>query len=409
MDEDFNNADVTDLPDLTSENPTGAASTDTETASPEPQSTDGEPITPIEGQESENPEGSTPEDQADGEPSTEDEGTQATVGESASEEEGKSKTEETQAQTNNDFLSEMSEGRIKDADDFEGLLSHYDELKQITETPEMLLPEGKARDAFKYAMQFNGNAASANQSFHHVMSLNPESLSPKELQFEAYMLKEENADLLNDPIKARRYFEAEYKDVYGEDVNLEELKVDDLTSFRKHEIATAKATKEITELQAKFQSETPVDNNEPVFSPEEREAYDRLMDETLDNYGGLKINFSDDDEGMNFILDNQQIQQFQTYAREPGKWMESVVDNFVDPKTDVFDSNGYADFMARAMYAEQLIDLAFQQGQTYLKIKNEDELRNAGGEQAGGAPPIEQPKTELDALGDALELDRQVK
>lgn len=401
--EDFNNADIADLPDLTGDPTVAVQPIDTKQVSPETQSTeaDQEPITPAGG-EQEPIKDENPEVVADA--ATEGEGTQAKVEEVDSPDKGvESQTNEgTETIANDDFLNEMSGGRILNSDDFQGLLNHYDELAEAAKTPELLVPEGKARDAFKYAMQFNGTAAAANQSFHHIMSIDADKLTPKELQFEAYMLREENADLIDSPAKAWDYFEAEYGKDFGEvEVDGTDDNSDQILK-RKHQIATNGAKSIIEQKQAQFQSETPKEDTEQVLSPEELEVYNSSMDAALNGYDGITLNFSEDGEGMNFALDQMSKQDFQHYVRNPNEWLTDTLTGFIDERGS-FNSSGFADFMIMAMNSKEIADLSYKQGMTDANIKREEELRNIQGEPTGGAPPIIHEKTENEVFLEALE------
>jgi hypothetical protein len=390
METDLNKADINDLPDLSGEVNRGADVDPTTTdANPDvpPTSNEGDPPVAEGGDPPKEPEGNEPPSDTD----PPKEGDEPTEGEPA--------TEPPVQQNNDDVLSEMSEGRVASADDLQGLLSHYDEMAEAMKNPEMLVPEGKARDAFKYAMQFPGdNAALANQSFHHLMSINTETLTPKELQFEAYMLKEENADLIETPAKAKEYFEAEYERTFGE---LEDS--DDPILQRQHQLATNQAKGIINDKKAQFQSETPANNDEPILTPEEIKAYNDTLDNTLNDYDGVAFEFSEDGkEGMNFILDDpKQKAEFQNYVRNPDQWFNNFVTGFLDEKGNL-NSDGLADAMMLAIHGPELLQLSYDRGKENAKQAYEDELRNSSSGTEPGGTPAPEKKGFLDTFAEAM-------
>lgn len=416
MDTDFNNADIGSLPDLTGETIVAAESPDAsetspdstndgnETVIPEGDGQTGETVTATSTENVDPIEPDKGEEGADA-PNTED-GTQVSDGEST-----ESEPNEDNTVVNNDqFLSETTGGLVNNAEDLNGLMNHYEELLKAVEKPELLIPEGRARDAFSYALKFNGNAASANKSFHHILSLDPEALSPKDLQFEAYMLREENADLSGDPLKARKLFNAEFKEIYGEGEEFEALESENPVLHRKHELATIKAKSQIIDMQDKFQSETPEntsgaagsEGDYPALSEDELNAYNATVDEALDGFDGVSFEFEGAKDRMNFTLDADMKKGLEHYTKNPNDFIVDQINEHIDDAGN-YDPTGFANKMALFMNIDKVLDLAYKQGGIDGKITTEEGLRNPdGGDGAGGAPAAKPKETLLSNFMDAM-------
>ncbi len=418
MAEDLNKADVNDLPVLddlasvgeiersgTSETPAATESIPpTETSSPEgeagsaggqtdppPSTEDGEPV---------KPEGTGTEPAAGGEeePPKETEGaTQAAP--------------ETTEDQRNTLLSEMTGGRVGTQQDLGAVLEHYEELtnwaKQVQENPKMLLPEGKAQAVYDYVMKQPGeNYNGSIQRYYHVLGLgDTKDLSPKEAQFEAYMLKDENADLSRE--QGKTYFDAEYEKDYGSDP--EALKESEPLQYRKHEVATNSARKLISEMQTTFENETSKNTNgqqQQGSSEEEIAQFATQVDKALDDFGGISVAYDKDakpEDMINFVLDSPEDQaHFSEILKDPGIYWDELLAEHIDAKGN-FDTDGFRDAMLIRVFPEKFGEVMYLQGLARGEIANEAGRTPAGGEKPGGETPGgAQPETLEDAFDKAL-------
>lgn len=426
FEEDFNTADVNELPDL---NSLPARGEKPERSDPPPPPDPGEnpppetPPQPAEGAP-EGGEGATgptgPTEPGSTEPGQDGkkpsgEGTEGPEpGKekgSPNDTEGANKPPELTSEQRNGFLSEMTGGRVGTEKDLGAVLEHYEELvdwaEQVSKDPKLLFPEGRARAAFEFVMKSPGdNFAGSIQKFYHVQGLgDPSNLSPKEAQFEAYMLKEENADLSRE--EGKKYFDAEYEEKYGEDVTA--LKDTNPLQFRKHEVETNQARKQIADMQAQFDSETKANANgqqqQPGYSEEEYQAYAGQIDTAMDDFAGISVAFDKDakpEDRINVVLDSpEDIKQFTDYLKDPGSWWDSLLEKHMDNQGN-FNSEGFRDDMFIRIFPEKAMEIMFRQGVEQGKIAKEAEIGNAGaGETPPGGTPPGGEKTEIDAWAEA--------
>jgi len=423
MAEDLNKADVKELPDLGTLTPgTPATETGTPPANPpEPGATQTQESSP-EGDagragEQEGAQPSTDGEQASAKLEGE-EGTTPPAGEEGGKPpegtEGEhAKAPESTPEQQNALLSEMTEGRVDTAEDMVAVLDHYEEtldfVEKIKKEPLAIFPEdSRERKIAEFLMKQPGDNFQGDiQKFHHVQGLgDPKDLSPEQAQFEAYMLKEENADLTRE--QGRKYFDAEYEEKYGED--LEALKEDDPLKYRKHEVETNQARKLISDTQTEFQSETTANTfgkgEQPQYSPEEYKEFTDQVDASLDDYGGLSIAFDSDtkpEDRVNFVLDEPaDRRQFEDYLKDPGSWWDDLLGKHMD-KEGNFDQDGYRDDLLIRIFPEKAMEVMFKQGYTKGQIDNEKGIKNTSDAgEAGGTPAAAEEKSFVDEWADAL-------
>ena len=419
MAEDLNKADVNDLPVLdnlpsvgetersgTSEPPaaTEESTPSTETSSPEGEAgsaggqTDSPPST--EDGEPAKPEGTGTEQQA------------GTTEEPPKETEGATQTAPTTTEDQrNTLLSEMTGGRVGNQQDLGAVLEHYEELtnwaKQVQENPKMLLPEGKAQAVFDYVMKQPGeNYNGSIQRYYHVLGLgDSKDLSPKEAQFEAYMLDDLNSDLSRE--EGKKLFDLEYDDKYAD--GLDAIKENDPLLHRKHEVATITARKLISEMQTTFETETAKSTNgqqQQGSSEEEIAQFATQVDKALDDFGGISVAYDKDakpEDMINFVLDSPEDQaHFSEILKDPGIYWDELLAKHIDANGN-FDPEGYRDAMLIRVFPEKFGEVMYRQGLARGEIANEAGRTTVGGENPGGETPAGvQPETLYEAMEKAI-------
>ena len=424
MAEDLNQANVDELPDLNalptrSERETGTPPATPSTKEGENQPPESSPegeVDRVDGQEE--AQSPTGDEQASAKPK--EEGTPSPEGEEevkppeSTEGEEAKETAPISTDQQNTLLSEMTKGRVDTQEDLVAVLDHYerqlDFIDKVQKKPLEIFPENsRERKVAEFLMKQPGeNFQGDIQKFHHVQGLGDvKDLSPRQAQFEAYMLKEENADLSRED--GKKYFDAKYEKIYGEDI--EALKEDDPLLYREHEVESNKARKQISDMQTEFQSETSANTfgqqqQQPAYSPEEQAEFEGEVDAALDDYAGLSISFDSDakpEDRINFVLDDpSDREQFTEYLKDPRLWWDDVLSKHMDAEGN-FDSEGYVDDLLIRMYPEKAMEVMFRQGIEKGKIMTEEGIKNvSSGGEAGSTPEAEKKgfvETWADAMG----------
>src|SRR5690606_9693547 len=137
-------------------------------------------------------------------------------------------------------------------------------------------------------------------------------------------------------------------------------------------------------------------------APEEVERINRKVQDAMQQFGGVKYQFFDDDPDsvVNFPLEDAEAQRFQAYAMDPDTFFKDFLEGCCDPDTGEFDHNTYIMKLFEIVYADKMRETAFTQGVKLGELRKIKELKNTSTSReptaTGGAAP-QRPKTFADA------------
>lgn len=304
------------------------------------------------------------------------------------------------------LLSEMTGGRIDSFDQLGQVLSHYEQLvEQINQPKAPEFPSAKAKAAYEYVMERPGDNAVADlKQFYHILELKPETMSPKDLQFEAFMLKEENSDL--SVSQAKELFELDYADTYGEGEEVEERLNEDPRLKRKHDLATREAQKMIADVQTKA-GESEMTTQQDA---EKLQAHQNAIKQAVES-GLPNIEFTMGDKGQykfSALLDDPEaIKSIQQGMEDPASVVEEVLRHSMDNQGN-YNYPLLLQNMVMMQYGGELMQIAFDEGRKAGLIDEAKEARQT--ETSGGKPtgtaPAQQPKPFETVFKEALEGSR---
>lgn len=306
-----------------------------------------------------------------------------------------------------EYAAQQTSGIVKKPEDVFSLYQENQRLRtQLAEKPKIEFPNEQARLLYEYAVKFPGQEMSTARNVLHTLSLDANSLSPKEKQFEAFAL--ENPKLTRD--KARQYFDAMYEKKYGNNA-LE----DDLTAQYEHDRETQKAEELIAKMQADFAKAQPSQQagaqQQPTISPEEEAEMNRQVESVIGQFGGVKYQFFENDANstVSIKMEDSDLQKFQTYLAKPQTFFEDLAAECADDKGN-FSYDMYAMRMFEIMNIGRIREQSFKSGVTYGELKKVMEIKNtAGAKPAGesGAPAAAQaPKSMADAWKAAVKAKK---
>lgn len=285
-------------------------------------------------------------------------------------------------------LSELTDGGLKQEGDLVRLVNHYNELLDKEEKGfEPKFPNERAKMAYRMIQANPGKELETALRTARALQLGDqvEKLVPKELLFEAYRMRPENADITNDP-RVREFFEAEYTDKFSDLEN-------NLVQQRKH----ANEVKEAKESIATIQKEW-----EAAEAPAQAISKDVVaaLTNAVENFGGFRLAFSDnpqENEYLNVpVKDENELKRLHENALNPEKWFQKFFQSFQGP--DGYDYQGLVRSMYMIDHLDELSQQAFEHGTRTENIRRVNKERNASTptdiSRPGGAPPAPVPSNE---------------
>jgi hypothetical protein len=280
-----------------------------------------------------------------------------------------------------EYLGEQTNGKYKSPEHIFEVLDEVEDLrKKLAERPQIEFPNDQAKQIYEYCQKFPGYEMSAARNYLHVQSLDTKTLTPKEKQFEAFAL--ENNDIARD--KAREFFEDMYEKKYGNGL----LESDKTAQFN-HDRETKKADEAILKMQTEFAKQQPSKQaaEQQTVSPEDLAAIEQNVSMVLEDFGGVTYNYFDDpNSAVNIALEEAEQQKFQEYLHRPQLLLQDLIESCND-KEGHFDYEIFRNAMFELMNRDKIREQTFAQGVTYGKLQQIMEIKNTKTVQDAQAPP----------------------
>ena len=266
-----------------------------------------------------------------------------------------------------DFISEITEGKIDSTAGLTELLEEHQRIKEELKKPrEPEFANDRAKQAYEYLQNHQGEFADLTKEAHRVLSIEPEGMSDRELQFEAFALQRK--DLTRG--EAQQVFDLKYEKLFGE------LDDDPDNVILKDElkVATIEASAKIKEAQETLKSELAPKEADSTKSekeqgeateevtPEQIEEVQKAVEGSLNGYDKLQVNLGKEGkEVVNVALSNEQIDALNDAMTNPASLLDSAIVQF-GSKDGSFDYDGYRDFMTKFIHHDRIVQESYNQG-----------------------------------------------
>lgn len=275
-------------------------------------------------------------------------------------------TEEDFVSDANLFISERSGGRLKSVDEVESLLKRNEELEAALKVKEPEFSNPKAKILYDTVIKAiegrdlsdNGIVSTA-ANYLRLVSFDLAKATPKEKQLEAYILSRPDISRLQAEKIFEKRYEQKFTDLEGDEIQQDE-----------HGIATRDAEQKILNFQKEFaeakKSEQPKAPGE-VDSEVEKQNMQNI-ENALSDFGGLSLQFGDQEEAVNLELKPEEVSDFKAALQNPMNFLGKVVfdRSMVDGK---FNWAEYTKQMFRLYKSEEAIEEAHRAGVTLGQVK----------------------------------------
>lgn len=220
------------------------------------------------------------------------------------------------------LIADASEGSIKSLNDLPAIIAENKKLKADLANKELTFPNPAAKVIYDIATQAVGAELSTARQLLHVHSLNLETMTPKEKQFEAFRLDRPNVS----EDEARKRFEAMYEKSYSDLEN-------DLVQVDSHEMATRSAETKLKEHR-KALDEAVKQGGKPEPegpTPEQIQAIDTQLESSLSEFGGISLKFDDSQYGkLDIPMDKGKAKEFMEVLKNPNLLINQIADRARD-------------------------------------------------------------------------------
>jgi len=288
-----------------------------------------------------------------------------------SEAEGETATEETTEEEKPDpdaILKEVSNGQIESAAALSELLQEKQRLQEELKKPrEPEFASDRAKQAYDYLQKHSGEFEELTREAHRVLSIDPEGMNDKELQFEAFALQRKDLSRGD----AQRVFELKFDKLFGEleddpdNVILnDELKVNSIEA--KAAITKAQETLQ-SELAPKEAGESDDKSQEDQaatdqLTPEQIEKVQQDVKTSLNGYDGLHVKLGKEGkEVVNIALNDGQIETLNDAMTNPAELVDAAIAQF-GSSDGTFNYDGYRDFITSFIHHDRIVQESFNQG-----------------------------------------------
>lgn len=328
-------------------------------------------------------------------------GEQQTESEEGSETEGETETDKGTTEEDKPdpdaILKEVSNGQIESAAALSELLEEKQRLEVELKKPrEPEFASDRAKQAYEYLQNHSGEFEELTKEAHRVLSIDPEGMNDKELQFEAFALQRKDLTRAD----AQRVFELKFDKLFGEleddpdNVILnDELKVHSIEA--KAAITKAQETLQ-SELAPKEAGESDDKSQEDQattqqLTPEQIEKVQQDVKTSLNGYDGLHVKLGKEGkEVVNIALDTGQIETLNEAMTNPAELVDAAIAQFGSPD-GTFNYDGYRDFITRFIHHERIVQESYNQGINAGKKMALDGAKNL---ETKDPPPTQDKKAE---------------
>lgn len=269
-------------------------------------------------------------------------------------------------------LSKLTEGSIKSEQDFIGFVNHYNELlEQAEQGFQPKFKDERAKLVHQLLTDNAGREPEAAMRTLRALAFKPEGKSAQDVLFEAYLLDPKNSDL--GPIEAQEYFKAEYDKMYSD------IEENPLTK-RQQALAVREATDTINKIKTDFK---PAEDKQPEQARQISEQVERSIHEAVDNFGGIKMAFTDNPQEGDYLTmaieDPQELETLKQDSLNPQGWWNDFMGQFTNAQGQ-FDKDSYQAFV-REFYEmrnhAKKAQLAYEHGRKSMELEFINKARNA--------------------------------
>jgi len=296
----------------------------------------------------------------------------------------------------NSFLTETTQGRIKSPEQITNLLHENETLKTQLKNKPLEFPSEQAKKVYEFAIktEFKGNELGAARQYLHLQSLDLTKLSPKEKQFEAFVLS--RPDLPRE--KANQIFEARYAGKYSDMEN-------DLVLQDEHTVDTRTAEQKILDYQKDF--EKAKESTQPQAQPEVNvQELEQNVNAALSDFDGIEMQFGESpDEVVQLPMTAEEVSAFKDVLVNPIKLLDQVVENcMVNGKIDM---DAYQRTMYKILNVDRAVDEAYRAGVNNGQLKLIQERKNTAIPKGNNGAPVAPKKTFAQTMGDAVKASQK--
>lgn len=269
-------------------------------------------------------------------------------------------------------LSKLTEGSIKNEQDFIGFVNHYNELlEQAEQGFKPKFKDERAKLVHQLLADNAGREPEAAMRTLRALAFNPEGKTAVDKLFEAYLLDPMNSDL--GPIEAQSLFQAEYNALYS-DVEENPLKK------RQLDLAVRKAEETINKVKTDFK---PAEDPQPEQARKISEQVERSIHEAVNNFGGIKMAFTDNPQESDYLTmaidDPKELESLKQDLSNPPEWWNNFMGQFTNAEGQ-FDKNSYnaftREFYEMTHHAEKA-QLAYEHGRKSMELEFINKARNS--------------------------------
>lgn len=243
----------------------------------------------------------------------------------------------------NTFLEETTKGRLKKPADITSLITENETLRSQLANKEPEFPSEDARKLYETLRKTEGMELQSASRYMHVASLGDLSkLTPKEMQFQAYLV--DHPELSFD--KAYEKFSGIYNQKYSDLEN-------DFVQQDNHDNATRGAREKLTGIQKQVE-DARKDIQSQRLTPAQAKEIEKGIQSAFDKFGGISIHIDDSKNGtVQVPLEQGEMDGFLEVLNKPQLLLDEIRERSLDG-SGKFDYNRYVTEMYRVFAADRI-------------------------------------------------------
>lgn len=222
----------------------------------------------------------------------------------------------------NTLIANSTGGQIKKLDDITAIIAENKRLNEALKHKEPDFPNEALKEVYNLAKKVVGAEVPTARRLFHVMSLDLQSMTPKDKLFEAFYLDRPNLTR-EDAIKR---FEAMYEQTYSDLEN-------NLVQLDAHDLAIRNAETKLKDHQKALEDAVKQSSNPAPQGPtqEQQREVETQLQSALAEFGGVSLKFDDSRYGtLNIPMDKGKAQEFMEILKNPHSMIDRIADTCRD-------------------------------------------------------------------------------
>lgn len=320
------------------------------------------------------------------------------------------------------WLTEATEGQVKDRSGLEALVKDYNQIKADADKPKEPQFQTEAhKKAYEFIQKFGDkDKVAAASRYLQVQSFDLEKAPKDDILFQNFLL--ENPNISSD--RARKVFDGLQRERFPErfqqveDEETGEMKPAEIPEHKQYlyDQEVDKATENISKIRNEYEEGSKVNYQEQA-QQEQQQLVTQAIESELPNFKGMNMSFDfsgDDakilaadpnkpDSNLSVTVPQEKLEEFKNAVTNPGDYWAKV---FNDDKGQ-FSPQNWINFVFKTMFGDEILSKTAKFSHEQAKIEYLKKNKNIPDKELNPDPnqgPEQAPKNGIRVIGENVQV-----